>query len=439
VPALRHDLLLLRQALPISFSYMAPQLMMFIDIAMLGRVGALELAAVGFAGTILVFIKVVARGMSIGVAPLVARCEGQAGPTNRKLLYLTNSIYVAIIAAAFSALCLWILITHLERLGQAPNVNRVALPYIMLMSYSVFPTTIYYTLRYYCEASHSAVVPMTVAFTGLLLKGMLNALLIFGLLGFPQWGIIGAAVGSLIAETSMALMLAIYVYRRERGKSLHHLPLIPQLRLMADISRVGFPVTTQAIIEVGAFSAAGIMIGWLGHLPLASHQITLNLAALAYTLPLGVAQATSIYIGREASYKAGEARLVGLRSLRLTMMLMTGIGGFFLLSSNLLPQLYTDNLVLQETAASLVVIMALFQVAEGLQAVATGALRGLLDVNIPTLFNLTCWWALSLPTAYFLAFTMGHGAQGVWYGLAVGSASAAILLTHRFSSLLKTV
>jgi MATE family multidrug resistance protein len=406
---------------------------------MLGHVGALELAAIGFAGTILVFIKVVARGMSIGVAPLVARCEGQPGRTNHKLLYLTNSIYVALIAAAFSVLCLWILVTHLELLGQAPNVNRLALPYIMLMSYSVFPSIIYYTLRYYSEVSHSAVVPMAVAFTGLVLKVILNALLIFGLFGFPQWGITGAGVSSLIAETSMALMLAIYVYWRERGESLYRLQLIPQLRLMADIFRVGFPVTIQAIIEVGAFSAAGIMIGWLGHLPLASHQITLNLAALAYTLPLGVAQATSIHIGRGASYKAGEVRLFGLRSLRLTMLLMIGIGGFFLLSSNLLPQLYTNNLVLRETAASLVVIMALFQVTEGVQAVATGALRGLLDVNIPALFNFTCWWVLSLPMAYFLAFTMNHGAQGVWYGLVIGSASAAILLTHRFSSLQKTV
>jgi MATE family multidrug resistance protein len=439
MPVLRHDLLLLRHALPISFSYMAPQLMMFMDIAMLGRVGALELAAVGFAGTILVFIKVVARGMSIGVAPLVARCEREADWTNRKLLYLINSIYVALIAAALSVICLWTLVTHLTLLGQEPSVNRVALPYIMLMSFSVFPAIIYYTLRYYCEASHSAVVPMVVAFIGILLKGMLNALFIFGLFGFPQWGAIGAGVGSLIAETSMAFTLALYVYRRERGESLQHLPLFPQLRLMADIARVGFPVTLQAIIEVGTFSAAGIMIGWLGHLPLASHQITLNLAALAYTLPLGVAQATSIQIGREVSYKAGKARLVGMHSLRLTLMLMIGVGGFFLLSSHLLPQLYTDNLVLRETAERLVVIMALFQMAIGLQAVATGALRGLLDVNIPTLFNLTCWWALSLPTAYFLAFTMGQGAQGVWYGLALGSASAAILLTLRFSLLLKTV
>lgn len=263
-----------------------------------------------------------------------------------------------------------------------------------------------------------------------------NWILIFGKLGFPALGLAGAAWSTFISRVFMASAMIIYVMKNEKFKdydvNFHFRGL--NLAVIKKIIQLGIPSGFQNFFEVGAFSIAVIMIGWIGANELAAHQIALNLASITFMIVLGISQASSIRVG----YAMGERdvkkiRRAGFTAIALGAGIMVFSGITFIVLNHFLPSLYINDQNVIDIASGLLIIAALFQLSDGIQAVGIGVLRGLTDIKGPTIITFTAYWLISLPVAYLLAFIFNQGVYGVWVGLLIGLSVAAVLLTIRFN------
>jgi len=210
--------------------------------------------------------------------------------------------------------------------------------------------------------------------------------------------------------------------------------------IIKKILSLGLPSGMQYFFEVGAFSFAVVMVGWLGTKPQAAHQIAINLASISFMAVLGISVAGSIRVGNAVGMKdIQETRRAGFTATLLGASTMVVSGIVFVLFRNFLPTLYVNDQEVISYASSLLIIAALFQISDGTQAVGIGILRGLTDVKIPTLITFVAYWIVGLPVGYLLGFTYNMGVQGVWYGLLIGLTTSAILLTLRFNSRSKRI
>jgi MATE family multidrug resistance protein len=288
---------------------------------------------------------------------------------------------------------------------------------------------LFIAIRQLCDGLSRPKVTMYITISALVLNAVLNYLLIH------QLGLVGAAVGTLLARCYMALAIWIYVkkdaffspYLRVQST----LSLTP---LVVKILRLGLPGGFQFFFEIAAFSLAVIMVGWLGEAQLAAHQIAINMASTTYMMATGIAAAGSIRVGnavgrlnRPAVQRAGTAAFL------LAILFMAGCCVLFLTANEWLISLYIrDNAEVAAIAGTLVIIAGFFQLSDGVQVVGLGVLRGIADVNVPTLLTLIAYWVVALPLSYVLAFPLGFDATGVWIGLLAGLTVSAVLLTYRF-------
>jgi MATE family multidrug resistance protein len=221
-------------------------------------------------------------------------------------------------------------------------------------------------------------------------------------------------------------------YFKQFDVSLHFKNI--SLPVIRKILSLGLPSGFQYFFEVGAFSFAVVMVGWLGTKPLAAHQIAINLASISFMAVLGISAAGGIRVGNAVGQKSiSETRKAGFTALLLGAAVMATSGITFVILKRFLPSLYIDDKTVISIASSLLIIAALFQISDGIQAVGIGILRGLTDVKIPTLITFTAYWIIGLPIAYLLGFVFHLGVQGVWIGLLTGLTASAVMLTLRFN------
>jgi MATE family multidrug resistance protein len=277
---------------------------------------------------------------------------------------------------------------------------------------------------------------ITVVFN--LLNIGLNWLLIYGNWGFPELGLNGAGWATLISRVFMAWALYIYVTKSNRYKNYIRGLRLKQIRLtiIKKMLGIGIPTGLQFIFEVGAFSTAAIMMGWIGVNALAAHQIAINLASISYMMASGLSAAAMVRIGNQLGKRdISKLREVGFSIFGMVTVFMSVFAILFLLLKNYMPLLYIDDPQVIKMAASLLIIAGIFQISDGLQVVALGALRGLSDVRIPTLVTLLAYWVVGLPLGYFLAFKLHWNELGIWIGLLIGLTLTAIMLLYRFNFL----
>ena len=259
--------------------------------------------------------------------------------------------------------------------------------------------------------------------------------LIFGHWGAPAMGMMGAAWATLIARALMALLMGAYVLLAPRlaGVRAAITTWRPAGSTLFRLFDLGAPIGVQMAFEVGAFAAAAIMIGWLGAVPLAAHQVAINLASMTYMAASGIAAAATIRVGRlSGAGSRAEARLAGTAAYALGFAFMSGMGLLFVLFRHQAPLLYSRDAAVVAQAGTLLLIAALFQVSDGVQVVGLGALRGLGDVKVPSVVALLAYWAVALPLGYWLGFGLRLGAPGVWTGLLAGLSIVAVVLLVRF-------
>lgn len=421
-------------AFPIVVGQVGQMLMGITDSVMIGRVGKVPLAAAAFSNGVTNLVLIVGIGLLLPVAVLTARAHG-ARESRECAEYLRHGMASGWMIGFVSIALLAFLGTQLDRFGQPAEVVAVVNPYYLLITASLLPVFIFQVLKQYAEALGHPWVPMAVLLGCVGLNVFLNWVLIYGNLGAPALGLEGAGWATLAARVVSVVVL----WRWLAGQAAVRAEWPARWRgalsggRMREMLRIGVPTAGQWLFEAGAFSAAAFMMGWLGTVPLAAHQIALSCASFTFMFPLGMSSAVGMRLSRTLGEGRHEAlRPIGFGALAAGFVLMACFGLVFAFGGTLLARAFSPEADVVRLAAQLLVVAAIFQVFDGAQVIGAGALRGLSDVKIPTLITFVAYWIFALPGGYVLAFHTPLGAVGVWSGLAAGLGCAAVLLGWRF-------
>lgn len=431
----------LRLALPIVVGQVSQMLMGITDSVMIGRVGTVPLAASAFANSVFGVAFMVGIGLLIPVAVLVARAHGARDDAEAGI-WLRHGVVLAVATGLAGAALMGVLGWRIDWFRQDPEVVAVVGPYYALIAASLVPTLLFQCLRQFAEALGRPWVPMAMMLAGVAFNILLNWVLIYGNLGAPALGLTGAGWATLTAR--IAGVAAIYFWltkavefraawpygagRAARG----WLQGLARARFVA-MARIGVPAAAMLMFEAGAFSMSAIMMGWLGAVPLAAHQIALSCAAFTFMFPLGLSMAVSMRVGKAVGEKRLEAlRPIGFGALAMGCIAMLASAGLFAVAGRPLAAFFVHDEVVIVLAAKLLVVAALFQLVDGAQVIAAGALRGLSDVKVPAAITFVAYWVLALPGGYFLGVKGPLGPLGIWTSLAVGLTFAALFLLLRF-------
>jgi MATE family multidrug resistance protein len=421
-------------AYPVMLSQLGQVMVGVADSMMVGQIGKESLAGASLGNSIFVLFLTFGIGISYGITPLVAKADGEGDA--KEIMNLLKHGFVINVIISILLLSLLIVTSFIfPYLNQPEQVVVLAIPYFIIISVSILPFMVFQTVRQFAEGLSLTRQAMIVTVSGNILNILFNYVLIFGKLGFPSYGLFGAGIATLVARIIMALMMIFFVYYHPRFKQfwIYFEKLNLQRYTFRRILSIGLPSGFQFIFEVGAFSVAAVMVGWLGATALAAHQIAISLASITYMMATGIATATTIRVGNQLGRKNIRVmRNVGYTGLMMGATFM-GISALILIGFNhYLPILYIDDREVIKLSSELILIAAVFQISDGLQVVGLGALRGMADVKVPTLITLLAYWILALPIGYLLGIFWDLGAHGIWIGLLLGLTVTAALLIIRF-------
>jgi MATE family multidrug resistance protein len=349
--------------------------------------------------------------------------------------HLRRGLLLSLVLAVGLALSITALSGYLNLLDQPPGVLIQARAFLLLLTWSIVPMYLFQMLKQYCEALHTAWPPMVILTFGMFINIALNWVFIYGHLGAPALGLVGAGWATLITRTIMMLALAVAVARIHfRTPELRQALFHGSFRWQGykDLLRTGVPAGFQITLEVGTFTVAAVMMGWISDQALAAHQIAISIAATLYMVSLGLSMAVAIRVGHAVGADdMPRARLAARSSVLMTTIFMSLCAILFLTCAHGLTSLFIRDQAVVLLATRLLFIAALFQIFDGLQVTCVGALRGLHDIAVPTVINFCGYWIVGLSTAYFLGFHWHQGATGIWWGLLIGMGLVASLLLLR--------
>jgi MATE family multidrug resistance protein len=402
------------------------------DSMMVGALGTIPLAAVSLASSIASVPLVFGIGMAYGLTPMVAHAMGQARPFKAVRL-LKNGTVVNAFTSAFMFLFALVLFWGIQFTGQEPAVVEEARTYLWIIMASYLPFMLFMSAKQYLEGMGDTKTPMRISLYGNVGNIGLNALLIYGWGPFPEWGIVGAGVATIIARGYMMMAAWWFVLRRGKADPADWLRAKVTGYPIRALLKIGIPSGFQYIFEVSAFAASAWIIGTLGATPLAAHQVAISLASISYMAATGLGAAATIRIGQAMGRKdlAG-AKAAGTSLFLITIIFMALTGLTFFVFRHQLPWAYTQDLAVVASAAALLVVATIFQISDGVQATALGALRGIQDVRVPTAITFVAYYVIALPLEWYFGHILGWGAVGVWSALAVGLTVSAVWLSLRF-------
>ncbi|HSD62600.1 MAG TPA: MATE family efflux transporter [Ignavibacteriaceae bacterium] len=428
-------------AYPVIIGQLGFIMMGVVDSIMVGSIGAIPLASATLANSLFILLFIVGLGISIAVTPLVAIAVGGNRYEECGVLF-RQSLLVNMTAGVVLALLIIISSNFLVYIDQPPEVVGQAQSYSRILGLSVIPSMLFASYKQFIEGFSVMKPAMIVVLLANLINILVNWLLIFGKLGFPALGLNGAGWATFTSRVFMALVIMVYVMRSGRFRQYDvtfHFKSINK-KIIRKILALGLPGGIQYFFEVGAFSFAVVMVGWLGTNQLAAHQIAINLASISFMSAVGVSAAGSIRVGNAVGKKnIAETRRAGFTAIIISASIMSCFGIAFISLRNILPHLYIENPAVISFASSVLVIAALFQISDGVQAVGIGILRGLMDVKAPTLITFIAYWIIALPIGYLLGFIFEYGIIGIWIGLLLGLTSSAFMLTFRFNRKSKNI
>jgi multidrug resistance protein, MATE family len=424
-------------ALPIMSGLVGQMLMGLTDTLMVGQVGTIPLAACAFGHNLINVPLVGGMGLLAAVAVLTAQAYGAQQPAQAGQV-LRYGLLISTVGGFGAAAFVTYLRSRVDWLGQPPEVVAAAQIYLLLTAWSLVPVMIGHALKQFSEALAHPWPPTLIMLGGVLLNILLNWLLIFGHWGLPALGLNGAGLATLLARIVTTIVMIGYVVRAPILAV--YLPsrwLAPLLwRPISVQLNLGAPVAAQHLLEVGAFVAAALMMGWINAEAMAAHQIAITCAATTFILALGIGMAISIRVGH--AWGAGahhRLRVVGYSGLAMSGVLMSGFALMFIFGGQTIASAFSPSAEVVGMAAAMLFIAGFFQIFDGFQVVAMCALRGMSDVRVPAVVAIISYWLVALPIGGALAFFVGLGARGIWIGLAAGLATAALILIWRFHRL----
>lgn len=424
-------------AVPVMASQLGQVMVGVADNMMVGQVGYIPLAGASLGNAIFFFFMVFGLGVSFAITPLVGFAHGQ-GNDKEGGQVLRHGLIINTILGVILFAVVMIAANYLHLLGQEQAVVDQATPYMFVIGFSMIPFLVFQSFRQFSEGLSMTKIPMIVSVSMNILNIILNYILIYGKFGAPELGLLGAGIATLISRIAMAIVMAVYVLSHKSYKpylvslGLKNL----DLAMMKDLLKIGIPAGLQFVFEVGAFSTAAIMMGWIGAPTQAAHQIAINMASISYMTVSGLGAAAAIRVGNQLGKKQYKTmKDAALTLIAMGTALMVVFAALFILLKDKLPLLYNDQPEVVSIAAGLLIIAALFQLSDGIQVISLGALRGMKDVKIPTLITFLAYWVIALPLGYVLAFNYGYGANGIWFGLFLGLTIAGIWVFLRFLKL----
>ena len=409
-------------------------LMGLADTIMVGRVGVVPLAASAFVNAIAHLPWVFGLGLLSSLSVLTAQAYGAQRPDEAGEI-LRHGLILSAAMGLLAVLVVFALHPFLNHLGQPPEVVAAAGTYLLLFGASLFPALVGHGCKQFSEALKHPWVPMFALLGGVLLNVLLNWVLIYGNWGAPALGLEGAGWATLIARTVMMLVVLGYVLRSPALRAFQ------PARWRAALSRetfrrlvtLGLPVAAQHLFEVSAFVFAAIMMGWISAEAIAAHQIAITCAALTFMFAMGIGTAVCIRVGHAyGARQYARMRRIGFGGIGLGAGVMGLFGVLLMVAGEPIASLFVASPTVVDLTANLLMIAAVFQIADGIQIVAISGLRGLADVRAPALIAVAAYWVVAVPLGAALAFPAQHGAVGIWIGLAVGLGAAAFGLAWRF-------
>ncbi len=406
--------------------------MAIVDTMMVGRLpnSAVAISAVSLGGILVHVLAFFGGGLLIGLDTLVSQAfgAGQREDCHRSLLH---GIYLSLALTPFLMTPVWFFDSLLRFARIAPDIISVAVPYSKAMAWGTLPLLLYFAVRR-CMQGMNMVRPISFALvTANIINAVGNWLLIYGRLGAPAMGAVGSGWSTAFARIYLAAILVGYLlwYDQKHRTELLRTPIQPELARIRRLIALGFPAAMQITLEIGVFALVTALIGRLGAISLASHQIALNTVSLTYMVPLGISSAAAVRvgqaIGRGDPRGAGEA---GGTAILLGAAFMTCAGGALLLFPRWIARMYTPDETVIHSTILLLAAGAAFQLFDGIQTVATGALRGAGDTRTPMFCHFTAYWIIGLPLGAWLCFYRGWGAFGLWSGLSLALILIGIVL-----------
>jgi multidrug resistance protein, MATE family len=426
----------LKLAVPLALTQLGQIAMMTTDLAFIGRLGSDAVAAASLAHTVFFVSFTFGMGLISAVAPLAAQAFGARNPR-----LVRRSLRVGLWAALFMALPLMALPFRGEQillaLGQAPMAAQLAQQYLFGLVWGILPALWFLAIRGFMSAVNRPEPILWITLAAIPANALLVYLMLYGEGGLPQLGLFGAGLATSMVNLGTFLVGLWFTYRRRPFRKYQVLGRIWRLdwQLMRQLVIVGAPISLSFLLEYGLFGAAGLLMGLISTTALAAHQIALQVAAILFMVPFGIGMAATVRVGHAigagnalAVHRAGFVA-IGLGMVFMSIMTLLVIFGRFAIAQVFLGEA-TDATA--QLTATLLLIGSTFFVADGIQTVAAGALRGMNDTRVPLLFATVSYWLIGFTSACWLGFQTELGAVGVWVGLSVGTAVYATLLVLRF-------
>ena len=435
-------------ASPVMLGMLGHTFVSFVDNIMVGQLGTAELAAVSLGNSFMFVAMSIGIGFSTAITPLIAEADSSNNFSKAKSTFKHGLFLCTIIGISmFLLLYFSKSILHSNFLDQPKEVVALAIPYLDLVAFSLIPLIIFQAFKQFSDGLSMTKYPMYATIIANIVNIILNYIFIFGKFGLPAYGIIGAAYGTLISRFIMVIYLWFLLANKKRSKRFvtNIKILVLESTMLKKITSLGAPSAMQMFFEIVIFTAAIWLSGLLGKNPQAANQIALNLSSMTFMVAMGLGVAAMIRVGNQKGLlKFKELRRIAFSIFFFAVILAVAFAIIFLIFRFQLPKIYVDlsdgsnlndSIEVVNIAAKLLLIAAIFQISDSVQVVVLGALRGLQDVNIPTLITFVSYWIIGFPISYFLGKENILGSVGIWIGLLAGLSSASILLYLRFNYL----
>ena len=421
-------------SIPIIVGQMGQLSMSVADNIMVGQVGTQALAAASIGNALFTLVMVLGFGISMAITPLTAMAYG-AGRDEDCGVVLRQGLIVNLLTGIVLCGLTFAGAECIRFLNQPESIVESAVLYMKVLGFSMLPLMLFQSFRQFAEGISFLKPAMIITLVANLVNIFVNWIFIYGNLGAPALGLTGAGIATFSSRAFMAIALMIVIMTAPSLKRFD-----PSLRyrkidfsMMKKLLKIGIPGAFQYFFEVSAFAASSVIVGWMGTQALAAHQIALNLASISFMVAMGISAAATIRVSNAIGRNSTpDVRAAGFSAVLLCAGFMALAGIFFVRFRFFLPSLYVPEIEVIEMAASLMVIVAFFQISDGTQAVGLGILRGIMDMKIPTLITLAAYWIIGLPSGYILAFYFKMGIYGVWYGLLISLSASALLMMLRF-------
>jgi MATE family multidrug resistance protein len=431
---------LAKLSVPITIGQIALIATGFVDTVMAGRISPLALGAIAVGANLWIPVYLFCVGLMMAVSTMVAHYFGSGRYASIRDL-IKQALLVSLVLGILGLYAVRMLAVLMAWIGIDAGIVPVATEYLFAVSWGIPAICAYLALRFVSEGIGYTRPMMFIQLTGLIINAFLNYVFMFGKLGVPAMGAVGAGWATATVMWLNLFMLVFYILTHHR-----YTVIWQSVKCKMDWSRtremlrLGLPIALTLVSEVGMFSAVALLMGSLGVIEVAAHQVAINFAGMMFMIPLGISAATTIRVGHAlGEQKAREARFRGMAGISLAAVCMFGTASTMLLFPEFIVSIYTEDVAVANMAVGLLFMAAIFQLSDGIQVSAAGALRGMKDTLYPMLASVVVYWLFGLPVSYYLGIRQEFGPQGLWMGLVASLTFAAVWLVWRFQRISRIV